>query len=134
MMIEAEYKTQNSRDVLLIPLYLALTMGAMNIPMLSFFLSVFILINIQPKHSDVRLIFSLIAGVSLSLMAAARPVAFEQFSDTDVYYGIYQAICDGAMSVLTLYGGGVEGGIVVFFFLLFSIGTSSCRDRVFQYV
>src|SRR3546814_2232594 len=92
MMIEAEYKTQNSRDVLLIPLYLALTMGAMNIPMLSFFLSVFILINIQPKHSDVRLIFSLIAGVSLSLMAAARPVAFEQFSDTDVYYGIYRAI------------------------------------------
>src|SRR3546814_7916144 len=87
MMIEAEYKTQNSRDVLLIPLYLALTMGAMNIPMLSFFLSVFILINIQPTHSDVRLIFSLIAGVSLSLMAAARPVAFEQFSDTDVYYG-----------------------------------------------
>src|SRR3546814_9293067 len=79
-------------------------MGAMNIPMLSFFLSVFILINIQPKHSDVRLIFSLIAGVSLPLMAAARPVAFEQFSDTDVYYGIYRAICDGDMSVLTLYG------------------------------
>src|SRR3546814_11477439 len=92
-------------------------MGAMNIPMLSFFLSVFILINIQPKHSDVRLIFSLIAGVSLSLMAAARPVAFEQFSDTDVYYGIYREICDGVMTVLTLYGGGFAFGISVLSFL-----------------
>src|SRR3546814_1682658 len=104
MMIEAEYKTQNSRDVLLIPLYLALTLGAMNIPILSLFLSVFILINIQPKHSDVRLIFSLIAVVSLSLMATARPVAFEPFNDTEVYYGLSWAICDGSMSVFSLVG------------------------------
>src|SRR3546814_418068 len=89
-----------------------------------FCLSVFILSNIQPKHSDVRLIFSLIAGVSMSLMAAARPVAFEQFSDTDVYYGIYRAICDGDMSVLTLYGGGFEVGISVLFFLLSLISSN----------
>lgn len=117
-MVGAERKIPISTDWLTTPLYLALMIAALNMPMLAFFVSVFILINFQPKEALSQFAFALVAGISLSLMAAARPVAFEQFSDTDVYYGIYRSIHEGDMSVLTLYGGGFEIGISVLFFLL----------------
>lgn len=120
-MIGAQRKIPISTAALAIPLYLALTIIALNVPILAFFVSVFVLINVQPKSPCSQVIFSLIACLSLSLMTAARPVSFDQFSDTDVYYGIYRSIREGDMSVIRLYGGGFEVGISIFFFVLSNI-------------